>query len=89
MKSNLKFRVTPAIVNFTPPNGPVGTSVVITGNSFTGATKVTFGGIAATAFTVNSYTKITATVPVGAVTGKIQVITPGGTAPSVTVFTVN
>jgi uncharacterized repeat protein (TIGR03803 family) len=89
LKSNLKFRVTPAILSFTPPNGPVGTSVVITGNSFTGATKVTFGGIAATSFTVNSYTQITATVPVGAVTGKIQVITPGGTATSATAFTVN
>jgi hypothetical protein len=89
LKSNLKFRVTPAIVSFSPPSGHVGASVVITGNSFTGATKVTFGGIAATAFTVNSYTQITATVPVGAITGKIQVITPGGNATSATVFTVN
>jgi uncharacterized repeat protein (TIGR03803 family) len=89
LKSNLKFRVTPVILSFTPPNGPVGTSVVITGNSFTGATKVTFGGIAATAFTVNSYTQITATVPAGAVTGKIQVTTAGGTATSSGVFTVH
>jgi uncharacterized repeat protein (TIGR03803 family) len=89
LKSNLKFRVTPAIVSFTPPSGHVGASVVITGNSFTGATKVTFGGVGATTFTVNSYTQITATVPVGAVTGKIQIITPGGTATSATGFTVN
>lgn len=89
LKSNLKFRVTPTIVSFTPPNGPVGTSVTITGNSLTGATKVTFGGVKATVFTVNSYTQITATVPVGAVTGKIQVTTPGGTATSSTAFTVN
>jgi uncharacterized repeat protein (TIGR03803 family) len=84
-----KFRVTPVASSFTPTSGPVGTSVVITGNSFTGATKVTFGGVAATVFTVNSYSQITATVPAAAVTGKIQVSTPGGTASSPTAFTVN
>ncbi len=61
---------------------------MVTGNSFIGATKVTFGSKKAV-FTVNSYTQITATVPTGAVTGKIQVTTPGGTAVSGTVFTVN
>lgn len=89
LKSNQKFRVTPAVLSFTPPSGPVGTSVIITGNSLTGATKVTFGGVKATVFTVNSDTQITATVPVGAVTGKIQVTTPGGAASSSTAFTVN
>lgn len=89
LKSNQKFRVTPTIVTFTPPSGPVGTSVTITGNSLTGASSVTFGGVKATAFSVNSSTQITATVPVGAVTGKIQVTTPGGTASSSTNFTVN
>jgi hypothetical protein len=38
---------------------------------------------------VNSDTKITATVPAGATTGKIQVTTSGGTATSSTAFTVN
>jgi uncharacterized repeat protein (TIGR03803 family) len=89
LKSNLKFRVTPTVLSFTPTSGPVGTSVTITGNSLTGATKVTFGGVKATVFTVNSYTQITAEVPVGAVTGKIQVTTSGGTASSPTAFTVN
>lgn len=84
-----KFRVLPAVLSFSPPSGPVGTSVTITGNSFTGATQVTFGGGKKAVFTVNSYTQITATVPVGAVTGAIQVTTPGGTASSPTAFTVN
>ncbi len=89
LKSSQKFRVTPAIVSFSPPSGPVGTAVTITGNSLTGASSVAFGGVKASAFTVNSSTQITATVPAGAVTGKIQVTTPGGTASSSTNFTVN
>lgn len=40
-----------------------GTSVTIIGTNFTGATSVTFGGIPATSFTVDSSTQITATVP--------------------------
>jgi hypothetical protein len=88
LKSSQKFRVTPVILSFSPTSGPVGTPVTITGNSFTGATKVTFGGVKATVFSVDSYTQITATVPAGAVTGKIQVTTPGGTATSRTAFTV-
>jgi uncharacterized repeat protein (TIGR03803 family) len=89
LKSNLAFRVTPVISSFSPTSGPVGTSVVITGNSLTGATSVTFGGVKATSFTVNSYTQVTATVPTGAKTGKIGTTTPGGTAASTTSFTVN
>jgi hypothetical protein len=87
-KSNQKFLVTPVVLSFSPPNGPVGTQVTITGNSFTGATKVTFGGAKAV-FSVDSYTQITATVPTKAKTGKIQVTTKGGTADSPTAFTVN
>jgi hypothetical protein len=52
-------------------------------------TKVTFGGVAATSFTVNSDTRVTATVPAGAKTGKIAVTTKGGNATSTTSFTVN
>ena len=84
-----KFRVTPVVLSFNPTSGPVGTQVVITGNSLTGATSVTFGGVKATVKTVDSYTQITATVPAKAKTGKIQVTTPGGTAESPTDFTVN
>jgi uncharacterized repeat protein (TIGR03803 family) len=85
--SPLIFKIVPAILSFNPPNGPVGTQVVITGTSYTQATGVKFGTKAAT-FTVNSDTQITATVPTGAVTGKISVTTPGGTATSATDFTV-
>ena len=88
LKSNRKFLVIPALLSFTPSSGTVAIPVTITGTSFTGASKVAFGGVSATAFTVNSDTQITATVPTGAVTGKIQVTTPGGIATSATNFTV-
>jgi uncharacterized repeat protein (TIGR03803 family) len=89
LKSAQTFRVTPEVLSFTPTSGAVGTSVVITGNSFTGATKVTFGGVKAVAVSVDSDTQITATVPAKAKTGKIQITTPGGVATSVAAFTVN
>lgn len=81
------FTVVPNIISFNPPSGPVGTTVTITGTSFTGATSVNFNGVTAT-FKVNSDTQITATVPTGATTGPITVTTPGGTATSSTNFTV-
>ena len=50
----------------------------------TGATKVTFGGVAATSFTVASATKVTAVSPPGAVGARnIVVTTPAGTSPVV------
>jgi uncharacterized repeat protein (TIGR03803 family) len=85
--SNTIFRVAPVIISFNPSNGPVGQQVTIGGTSFTGATKVTFGGVKAT-FSVINDTQITTTVPAGAKTGRIQVTTPQGTATSATDFTV-
>jgi hypothetical protein len=85
----LKFKIVPSITSFTPTSGTVGTQVVITGMSLMGATAVKFGAIAATVFTVDSNTQVTATVPNGAVTGKIQIVTLGGVATSATNFTVN
>ena len=79
----------PTISSFTPTNGPAGTQVVITGTNFTGATGVTFGGIAASVFTVNSATQITATVPTGAKTGAISVTTTNGSGDSLTNYQVS
>jgi len=81
---------TPAISDFSPLSGPVGTSVTINGSGFTGATGVSFNGtsVGAGNFTVVSDAKITATVPQGATTGQISVTTPGGTGTSSADFTV-
>jgi uncharacterized repeat protein (TIGR03803 family) len=89
LTSNKKYRVTPQLTSFTPASGPLGTSVKITGVSFTQATAVTFNGIKALSFSVDSDTQVTATVPVGTKTGKVAVVTAGGTAASATNFTVS
>jgi uncharacterized repeat protein (TIGR03803 family) len=60
-----------------PTSGKVGHAVKILGTDLTGATSVTFNGTAA-AFTVKSRSEITTTVPTGATTGPVRVITPSG-----------
>jgi hypothetical protein len=86
--SPVDLLIKPKIVSFTPPSGPVGTVVTISGSGFTGATHVQFRGLDAVIFTVDSDTQITVTVPRKAKTGKIAVITAGGKATSATSFTV-
>ncbi|MES2775692.1 MAG: FG-GAP-like repeat-containing protein [Bacteroidota bacterium] len=68
----------PLINAFNPTIGENGTLVTITGANFTGATSVSFGGIPAATFTVNSPTSITATVGTGA-SGNVSVTTATGT----------
>jgi uncharacterized repeat protein (TIGR03803 family) len=58
--------------------GTIGTPVVILGTDLTGASGVSFNGVAAS-FTVLSASEITAIVPTGATTGTVQVNTPNGT----------
>lgn len=88
LQSNVPFRVTPQISGFSPASGTAGSSVVITGQSFTGATVVTFDCKWQASFTVNSDTQITATVPPNATIGTITVRTAGGAIESVDKFTV-
>jgi len=76
------IHILPLITNLDPPSGPVGTQVGIVGGGFTGATEVSFGGVAAANFTVVSPTLIQAIVPTGAKTGAVVVTTPNGTATS-------
>ena len=73
----------PAIATLTPWLGSTlgGTSITITGASFTGATSVTVGGAAATNVVVVSSTMITATTPAGSAGSRNVIVTaPGGIA---------
>jgi uncharacterized repeat protein (TIGR03803 family) len=70
-----------------PITGEVGASVTILGTDLTGATSVTFDGTVA-AFTVDSASAITTTVPAGASTGTVEVTTPSGTLSSNVAFSV-
>jgi hypothetical protein len=88
LTSTKNFNVRPTMTSFSPSSGAVGTLVTITGTGLKQTTKVTFSGKSAN-FTVVSDTEVTATVPTGATTGKIIVITKGGSVTSATSFTVN
>ena len=67
--------------------GKVGGAVKILGTDLTGATSVRFNGTPAV-FKVMSSSSITATVPTGATTGFVTVVTPSGSLKSNTKFTV-
>jgi uncharacterized repeat protein (TIGR03803 family) len=75
-------------IELLPTSGPVGKTVIILGNKLTGATSVTFNGTKAT-FKVVSATEITATVPHGATSGKVKVVTPSRTFTSNVSFRVS
>ena len=77
----------PTITNFNPFNGPVGTTVTITGTNFNGLTTVLFNGTVATV-TSSTNTQIIVNVPVGATTGNIAVVTTLGAATTNFPFTV-
>jgi len=62
--------------------------VTVSGTELTQTSKITFGGVLATTFTVNSDSEVTVEVPTGAKTGKIAITTPGGTPISSGTFTV-
>jgi uncharacterized repeat protein (TIGR03803 family) len=66
------------LIETVPTGGKVGKRILILGNGLTGTTSVTFNGKSA-AFHVVSGTEITATVPAGATTGTVSVVTPTGT----------
>jgi hypothetical protein len=74
----------PAIVGFSPQDGPIGggTVVQISGGGFETATGVTFGGRQATSFEVKSPNLIAAVAPrmPRGVNVRIHVVAPGGTA---------
>jgi uncharacterized repeat protein (TIGR03803 family) len=68
-------------VKTVPTASKAGRSVIILGTNLQGATSVSFNGIPAN-FTVESPTTVKTSVPSGATTGPIQVVTPSGTLTS-------
>ena len=76
-----------AFVETQTTSGKVGTAVTILGTNLKGATSVTFNGTPAD-FTVVSASEITTTVPTGATTGTVQVVTPRRTLSSNVAFRV-
>jgi hypothetical protein len=82
---------TPVINSFTPSSGASGTPVTVSGSLFgasQGSGAVTFGGVEATNVTSWGPSSITASVPVGAMTGPIAVTANGLTGASRGNFTV-
>lgn len=77
----------PTIDSFTPSVGAPGITVTLLGSQFVGVQAVRFNGVTA-AFTVQSSTRVQATVPANATTGPIELVAFAGSALSPSVFTV-
>lgn len=74
---------------FYPTAANVGSIITIWGKYFTGATDIQFGGVSCGGqFTVVTDEEITVTVPAGALTGQIGIITPYGVVLSTAQFVV-
>ncbi len=79
-----------SILGFDPIHGPVGTPVTISGTGFSSTASqdtVTFNGTTASVTSASS-NQLVVTVPSGATTGVIRVVTPSGTATSSTSFAI-
>jgi hypothetical protein len=76
-----------AVTALLPGSGAPGTLVMILGGGFLGTSSVRFNGVPA-AYVVSGGNSIYATVPAGATTGKVTVVSPTGTAVSGLDFTI-
>ncbi len=85
--SSETFTVLPAITDFAPSFGSEGDTITISGTSLDTVTAVLFNG-KTSSYVTNSATSISAIVPVGATTGTITVVAPGGTGTSSSNFRV-
>lgn len=83
---NADVQPPPALTSIAPAAGSIKgkTKVTITGSDFSGATAVSFGAAAATSFSVDSDTQITATSPAVKKPGKVDLVVTtlaGATSP--------
>ena len=74
----IQVLVAPSITSFNPGTGPIGSTVVIQGTNFTGASIVRFNTSNSTSYTIPSSTQISAIVPAGTTTGYIRIQLPNG-----------
>lgn len=79
--------VAPVVSDRSPGSGLVGSSIVVIGQYFTGATIVRLNGTAVPSFTVLSDTRISFVVQAGMTSGVISVTTPDGTGTGTRVWT--
>ncbi|MFW6367045.1 MAG: SUMF1/EgtB/PvdO family nonheme iron enzyme [bacterium] len=78
----------PRIISFIPIQATPGTEITINGAEFIGTQSVEFNGVSSPRFSVDSDTRLRATVPDSATSGPITVTTLAGTAESPTDFVV-
>jgi hypothetical protein len=78
----------PQVYTLDPAQAKAGDTISIGGSSFEGTSAVSFGGVPAQWYQVNSGSQILATVPNDACTGSITVENPAGVRTSTLVFTV-
>lgn len=76
--------VAPTVTSLTPATGSTigGNNVLIAGADLTGASSVTFGGVNASSFTVDSDLQITAVAPAGTGGVDVVVMTPAAPMPT-------
>lgn len=79
----------PSISNFFPASGPVGTVVTVNGSGFSGASQVWVGESKNANFTVLSDTQVSVTIPRGARSGAIGILTPTQAVFTATAFSVS
>jgi len=79
------YTYTPTLAKFGPASGTAGSSVTVTGTNLGTATSVLFGGVPGSV-TSDTPGAVTATVPVGAVSGPVTVDTTFGDVTSTTAF---
>jgi len=83
-----EFIVAPTVTDIQPAEAKPGASVVLIGSNLKGVSLVEFSGGVASIFNITASNRITATVPLGAVSGPIRVTNPGGNTTSTRSFTV-
>jgi uncharacterized repeat protein (TIGR03803 family) len=76
-------------INLESTSGKVGSKIGILGQGFSKSSTVKFGGVTATSFKLTGTTFILATVPAGAVDGKVTVTTGSTTLTSLQTFIVH